>query len=335
MGVLILKKVILLFIFSLTLSFKASAQEYEGEYRFEDFYGDYYAISHAHGRITQEGTIVQIGTDEYTETLMQDINIKEYDQSWLDTNEDAYQSIVKIIKNSSSLIYDESTFNEEISKRENVLSIDEGQIKTKDLISNSYADEKNVIYDVSDFPLFELDKSVDKEREFLLFDKNSVYKVSISSDSKQSFFIIRFINKNNEELAPHLHLTSLDNNENIEEESNARPKKNRAYLDIPYNDIMRDRNGLSGKAHKFTGKIIQYEENEDGLAIALVIRDGKLSQIYQIIWPELPQSRFVSGDQVEVEGLLIGLNTYELSRGGTKTTPALAVEHIYIDGEEY
>lgn len=110
--------------------------------------------------------------------------------------------------------------------------------------------------------------------------------------------------------------------------------KDEDYELIPYNDIMRQREGLVDVRHQFFAEVQQYDEAED-LAEGLFMRDGDLDQAYYFIFPILPDQRLMTGDQVDVYGTLKGLLTYETVLGGTKTVPVILVEKVLIEGLDY
>lgn len=328
-----MKKFLMLFILSMILPVTVSSEIVE--YRIDDFYGEYYPISTAFGRVNKDGTISPDSEDIDVETFIQNSMQmqEELDHEWLDTESDIYELLVKIIKNAPDLAYDKTDNYAEEIKDKNPIVLENNGILIKNKKVGSLTLARKLLYDTCTYPFFELDNTdIDGKREFMLFDLDSVYKVAIGTMG--DYFVIRYITKDYSEIAPHLNLSSLQSNENDEDVTYSSFESLYAYQDIEYEDIMRDREGFYGKRHKFRGEIIQYEEVDD-VASGLVIRDGDLDQIYQVFWPKLPEYRFLNGDIVDIEGLLMGLHSYERVSGGYNTTPLIAVEHIYIDGEEY
>lgn len=326
-----MKKFLMLFIVSMILPITVSAEIVE--YRIDDFYGEYYPISIAFGRVNKDGTISPDSEDIDVETLIQNSMQEDFDHEWLDTESNIYELLVKIIKNTPDLAYDKTDNYEEAIKDKNPIVLENNEILINNKEEGRLTSDDKLLYDICTYPFFELDiTETDGKREFILFDLDSVYKVAIGTMG--DYFVIRYITKDYGEIAPHLNLSSLQSNEDDEDITNPIFGSYFEYHEISYEDIMRDREGFYGKRHKFRGEIIQYEEVDD-VASGLVIRDGDLDQIYQVFWPKLPDYRFLKGDIVDVEGLLMGLHSYERVAGGYNTTPLIAVEHIYIDGEEY
>lgn len=106
------------------------------------------------------------------------------------------------------------------------------------------------------------------------------------------------------------------------------------YKLIKYEDIMRKREGLEDERHQFFAEVQQYDESDD-IAEGLFMRDGDLDRAYYFIIPNLPETRLMEGDNVDVYGTLHGLLTYETVMGGTKTVPVIIVDKILVQGVDY
>lgn len=106
------------------------------------------------------------------------------------------------------------------------------------------------------------------------------------------------------------------------------------YEIIPYEDIMRKREGLVDKKHTFYAEVQQYNESEE-LAEGLLMRNGNLDEAYYAIYPNLPDSRLMKGDTVDVYGTLYGLYTYTTVLGGGKTVPVIIVDKVLVQGVDY
>lgn len=108
------------------------------------------------------------------------------------------------------------------------------------------------------------------------------------------------------------------------------------YELIPYEDIMRERNGFSDKPHTFYATVQQYEESEEaGVAFGLVMRDDDIDTAYYVFYPTLPDKRLMKEDRVDLYGSLHGLYSYETVMGATKTVPVLLVHKVLVEGIDY
>lgn len=107
-----------------------------------------------------------------------------------------------------------------------------------------------------------------------------------------------------------------------------------SYEIIAYEDIMRDRSGKLGTKHTFYAEVLQYFEDGDN-AMALLMRNGDADMIYQAYFTSLPENRLVEGDEVDVYGILTGLEGYETVRGSENTTPVIFIDEILIKGIDY
>ncbi|MFL2134917.1 hypothetical protein ACEN33_00610 [Ruoffia sp. FAM 24228] len=107
-----------------------------------------------------------------------------------------------------------------------------------------------------------------------------------------------------------------------------------SYEIIAYEDIMRDRSGKLGTKHTFYAEVLQYFEDGDN-AMAMLMRNGDSDMIYQAYFTSLPENRLVEGDDVDVYGILTGLQGYETVRGSENTTPVIFIDEILIKGIDY
>lgn len=107
-----------------------------------------------------------------------------------------------------------------------------------------------------------------------------------------------------------------------------------SYEIIAYEDIMRDRSGKLGTKHTFYAEVLQYFEDGDN-AMAMLMRNGDSDMIYQAYFTSLPENRLVEGDEVDVYGILTGLQGYETVRGNENTTPVIFIDEILIKGIDY
>lgn len=112
--------------------------------------------------------------------------------------------------------------------------------------------------------------------------------------------------------------------------------KDSDYEIIKYEDIMRERNGMSDVQHTFYATVQQYDEDTDAdMAYGLVMRNDDLDTAYFVFFPTLPDSRLMDDDDVDLYGTLHGLYTYETVLGGTKTVPVLLVHKVLVEGIDY
>ncbi|HFI0464481.1 TPA: hypothetical protein ACGO1T_001820 [Streptococcus suis] len=106
------------------------------------------------------------------------------------------------------------------------------------------------------------------------------------------------------------------------------------YELIKYEDIMRKREGLVDVRHQFFAEVQQYSES-DGIAEGLLMRDGDIDKAYYFIIPNLPDSRLMEDDKVDIYGTLHGLLTYKTVMGGSKTVPVIIVDKVLVEGIDY
>lgn len=112
--------------------------------------------------------------------------------------------------------------------------------------------------------------------------------------------------------------------------------KDEDYEIIKYEDIMRERNGMSDVKHTFYATVQQYDESEeDDFGYGLVMRNDDLDKAYYVFFPTLPNTRLMDGDELDIYGTLHGLYTYETVIGGTKTVPVLLVHKVLVKGIDY
>ena len=116
----------------------------------------------------------------------------------------------------------------------------------------------------------------------------------------------------------------------------AKEYKDSDYEIIKYEDIMRERNGMTDVQHTFYATVQQYDEAEDlDMAYGLVMRNDDLDTAYFVFFPTLPDSRLMDGDDIDLYGTLHRLYTYETVMGGTKTVPVLLVHKVLVEGIDY
>lgn len=106
------------------------------------------------------------------------------------------------------------------------------------------------------------------------------------------------------------------------------------YELLTYEEIMRDRAGKMLTKHTFYAEVLQYQE-DDGFAFALLMRNGDSDMLYQAAFFNLPETRLMEGDIVDVYGVLLGLESYETVRGNENTTPYISVDKILVEGIDY
>lgn len=139
--------------------------------------------------------------------------------------------------------------------------------------------------------------------------------------------------------------SSEQTQESSSEESVAEKKNNEVSASKPFNpddygiysyeEVMRDRNGMSGKSWTFYAEVLQYFEHDNDTAMALVYKDGNRDEIIMLQFLSLPEQRIVENDMLDVYGYSFGLTSYNTAIGSSKTVPEILVSKVLIQGIDY
>lgn len=98
---------------------------------------------------------------------------------------------------------------------------------------------------------------------------------------------------------------------------------------ITFDQIARTPDDYEGERVKFSGKVLQVMEADDGnVQLRIAENDDYDNVIYAEYDEDIVDSRILEDDQITIMGLSAGLLTYESTMGGDITIPAIVIDKI-------
>lgn len=316
-----MKKIIKLVLTSLCLLVGTSIVTGAGELYFENVY----AQDTSHSISDFEGTYIrkQVFAIEKEDGHKEKVKKMDLDEQ--------YAYIIEILNNDIGKIWTRTGTQPSITVQGNKITYEENK-RLSNYITESVTREVP-IYKLTSGPHY-----IERDPFFLIFDTNALYRVWVTKlvDGDENIIVWKFqkegdglVNSNLDERLINPTLDTISSSDSPEKTFNRD-----SYEIISYKDIMRDRSGKMLTKHTFYAEVLQYFEDGNN-AMAMLMRDGDSNMIYQAYFTSLPENRLVEGDNVDVYGTLMGLESYETVRGSEDTTPVIFIDELLFEGIDY